>query len=219
MSYVDPFSENHPIFGQTSKLEELSREKLPTQFELLNVIRGLKKQFVKPGAGPGSTIERSDQIKIYSEIATFLTEIWKTKAKIPCYGFKYSRESLEKHFDGILRYASQKRSEILESDQSKIEYISNLRKTFNFGKCKCFVSATNDYKVEAPEQVTISSCQCKDKDRIPLTSLSFYADQLFNRDLRVWIVEAQNDAEPETLENGELEKVLARNLYKTLLAK
>ena len=59
-SFLDPYSEEHPIFGPTLKLERISREKLPTQLQLLNLIRGLKKPFLKPGG----FIDKSDKLKI-----------------------------------------------------------------------------------------------------------------------------------------------------------
>ena len=204
MSYVDPYSDDHRIFGPTLKLEQLSKEKLPTQLELVNVVRGLKKQFVKPG--PGNTILRCDKIKIYSDIATFLTEIWKGKAKIPVPSFKYAREVLEKHIEDILLYVSQRRTDTLNSEESIAEYISNLRKTYNFAKCKCFVSGKNEYKIESIEEITIARCKCKEKDQIPRSSLSLYADQLFQRELRTWIIEAakEDNAEVESFVEGEL---------------
>ena len=202
MSYLDPFSEVHPIFGSTLELQNLSRDKFPTQLELVNVVRGLKKQFVKPG--PGNSIPRNDKIKIYSDVATFLTEIWHGKAKIPVPAFKYGREILENNIEEILLKVSQTYTRDLSTEESKAEFISNLRKTFNFAKCKCFVSGKNVYKIQAIEEVTISRCKCKEKDQIPRKSFSFYADQLFTRDLRIWILENIVEPEPEAFDNGKL---------------
>ena len=184
-SYLDPYCEDHPIFGPTSNLEGLSKEKLPTKFQLLNVIRGLKKPFIKPGG----FIERDHQIKVYSDVTKILTEIWNTKAKIPVPEFSYARTTLEKFFEDILHTARRTRDRILETEESKNSYISKLSKVYNFARCKCFISAKNIYKVEAFEDVSSANCKCKPKDRIPDQCLCLYADQMFNRELVIWFSE------------------------------
>ena len=137
---LDPFSNDHPIFGATLSLDQISEEKLPTQLDVLNLIRGLKRHYTKLDG----TIERKDQIKIYSEVATLLTDIWKS-AHIPVVSFDWAKKILEKHFDKILREARQTRDRILKSDESKAAYLSKLKKVYNFAKCRCFISAGNVY--------------------------------------------------------------------------
>ena len=200
-SFLDPYSEDHPLFGPTLELERLSREKFPTQLQVLNLIRGLK----KPNLKPGGFIDKSDKLKVYSDVAKVLTEIW-TKAKIPVPEFKYARDTLEKYFEEILRNARKSRGTILETEESKNTYISNLSKVYNFARCKCFISAQNVYKVEAMENVTSENCTCRPKNRIPDQCLCLYADQMFSRELVIWF--SENDiAQMEQEVVGELPKM------------
>ena len=181
---VDPFSDSHPIFGATLSLDQISEEKLPTQLDVLNLIRGLKRHYTKLDG----TIDRKDQIKIYSEVATLLTDIWKS-AHIPVVSFDWAKKILEKHFDKILREARQTRDRILKSDESKAAYLSKLKKVYNFAKCRCFISAGNVYRFDKIEDIKSSNCKCNPKDRIPQPCLTLFGDQMFERKLIIWFSE------------------------------
>ena len=193
---LDPFCDGHPIFGDTLKLDQISNERLPTEWELINVIRGLKKVHTKLDG----TIEKSDQTKIYSEIATFLTEIWKTNAHIPVLEFDYAKTALQTHFDKILSDARKNRARILKSDETKKIFISKLQKAFNFAKCRCFVSPKNILKFENIEDIKRSNCKCKPKDRIPLPCLMLFADQMFRREHIIWFSEEEKEKIKQEME-------------------
>ena len=178
---MDPFCNQHPIFGDTLAPEELSREKFPSQLELLNVIRGLKKQVVKPNG----TIENSDVIKVYTKVAELLSEIW-TSACIAVPTVHTGRQNLETYFDHILKVASQTRNRILKTPETKKAYLKKLEtKIYNYSHCKCFVSATNKYKVQSMEAVLATVCKCGAKYKIPC--LLLYGDQLFGREMTIWV--------------------------------
>ena len=180
---MDPFCNDHPIFGDTLDLEKLSKERFPTRLELLNVIRGLNKQVVKPNG----TIERSDVIKVYTKVAEVLSEIW-SSACINVPEVLNSRINLETHFKAILREASQTRNRILETSETKESFLKDLKsKIYNFSSCKCYVSAKNIYKVKSMEDVFATNCKCDDKDKI--LCLELYGDQLFGRELTIWVSE------------------------------
>ena len=175
---MDPFCNAHPIFGDTLELEQLSRERFPNQLELLNVIRGLKKEVVKPNG----TIERSDVIKVYTNVAQVLSEIW-SSVYITVPELLNARINLETHFEAILRTASQTRDRILKKKES---YLKDLKsKIYNFSSCKCYVSAKNIYKVQSMEEVFATVCKCDAK----IPCLELYADQLFGRELTLWVSE------------------------------
>ena len=186
---MDPYCNQHPIFGDTLTLEELSRERFPNQLELLNVIRGLKKQVVKPNG----TIERTDVIKVYTEVAVLLSEIWSSAyIRVPNIKdlsvLKNARENLESFFEPILKTASQTRKRILKTPETKSAFLQPLKaKIYNFSTCKCFVSAKNIYKVHAIEEVVASVCKCDAKNKI--LPLAMYGDQLFGRELTIWVPE------------------------------
>ena len=189
---MDPYCNQHPIFGDTLDLEELSREKFPSQLELLNVIRGLKKKVVKPNG----SIERSDVIKVYKDVAELLSEIWSSACiRVPSVVkngvqtvLKSARENLESFFEDILRVASQTRNRILETPETKNAYLKDLEaKIYNFSKCKCFVSAKNIYKVHSVEEVIATVCKCDEKNKI--ICLELYGDQLFGRSRTIWVSE------------------------------
>ena len=186
---MDPYCNQHPIFGDTLAAEGLSRERFPSQLELLNVIRGLKKKVVKPNG----TIERTDVIKVYTEVAVLLSEIWSSAyIRVPNIKdlsvLKNARENLESFFEAILRIASQTRKRILETQETKDAYLKELKaKIYNFSKCKCFVSAKNIYKVHSVEEVIASVCKCDEKTKI--ICLELYGDQLFGRSRTIWVSE------------------------------
>ena len=178
---MDPYCNQHPIFGDTLAPEELSRERFPSQLDLLNVIRGLKKQVVKPNG----TIENSDVIKVYTKVAELLSEIW-TSACIAVPTVHTGRQNLETHFDHILKVASQTRNRILKTPETKKAFLKDLEtKIYNYSHCKCFVSAKNNYKVQSIEQVIGTDCKCGPKYKIPC--LLLYGDQLFGREMTIWV--------------------------------
>ena len=172
--------DEHPIFGKVLALEELSKERFPTELELLNVIRGLKNKVVKPNG----TIERTDSINLYTSVANLLTEIWKS-ACIQVPELKHGRETLESHFDYILSHATKNPKKILKSPDAKNAYLEKLKKVYNYSACICFVSRKNVYKVNSMEEVIKSKCKCEN----PILSLELYADQLFGRSLTIWVSE------------------------------
>ena len=186
---MDPYCNQHPIFGDTLDLQNLKKERFPSQLELVNVIRGLKKKVVKPNG----SIERSDVIKVYTEVAELLSEIWSNAyIKVPNIRdpsvLKNARENLERFFEAILREASQTRNRILKTSETKETFLKPLKsKIYNFSTCKCFVSAKNIYKVQSIEEVIASDCKCDAKNKIP--SLALYGDQLFGRELTIWVSE------------------------------
>ena len=180
---MDPYCNGHPIFGDTLSIEQLSKERFPNRLELLNVIRGLKKKVVKPNG----TIERSDVIDVYTKVAEVLSEIWSSACiKVP--EVLNARINLETHFKAILREASQTRNRILETPETKESFLKDLKsKIYNFSSCRCFVSAKNIYKVHSLEEVFTTACKCDEKKKIPC--LELYGDQLFGRELTLWVSE------------------------------
>ena len=180
---MDPYCNQHPIFGDTLDLETLSKERFPNQLELLNVIRGLKKKVVKPNG----TIERSDVIEVYKSVAQLLSEIW-SSVYITVPELETARKNLETFFEHILRVARQTRDRILETPETKESYLKDLKsKIYNFSSCKCYVSAKNIYKVHSLEEVFTTACKCDEKKKIPC--LELYGDQLFGRELTLWVSE------------------------------
>ena len=101
-----------------------------------------------------------------------ITDLYKS-AFIPTFDPKYAGEKLQEKVEAEIRYATQTASIILESDESKENYLSGLKRLFPFAKCKCFLKAS---KIE---EVTAENCHCKPENKTP--NLDFFADQLFHR--------------------------------------
>ena len=76
----------------------------------------------------------------------------------------------------------------METPETKESFLKDLKsKIYNFSSCRCYVSAKNIYKVNSIEEVFATVCKCDAKIKIPC--LELYADQLFGRELTIWVSE------------------------------
>ena len=173
---LDHFANGHPGFGNVLDINELSVDKLPTKLEVINIVRGLMQKHQDPKSG---IVIRQHKIQVYKSVVEKLTKIW-TTVFIPVPSFKYGWEMLEQFVVATIEDFRRHHSDrILESQESKDEFLKDLKTLYNFSKCKCYVNSKNEYKVKSFQELKPSNCNCKKAEKIPC--LDFYGDQLFQR--------------------------------------
>ena len=163
----------HPLFGEKRRL--LSDSRFPTKLQVLNYVR------FAIDSSPKKQQLHAEKIEKYQEIASELIRIWE-EVYVKCLCLNYVSQKIENEIVPTIQYVQKNCKKIQTNEKKKSELFSELDKVFDIAKCRCFVD-------KLKEQFIPSNCNCPQQDKI--INLETYSEQLFDREAKVLLSEAQ----------------------------
>ena len=122
-------------------------------------------------------------------------------------------QKIEKEIVPTIQYVQKNCKKIQTNEKKKSELFSELDKVFDIAKCRCFVD-------KLKEQLIPSNCNCPQQDKI--INLETYSEQLFDREAKVLLSEAQKSKfelllSAIKLSPGKFRSKLFKAKYKTVV--
>ena len=163
----------HPLLGEPRRF--LSDSTFPTILQVLNYVR------FQIDSSPKKQQLQAEKSKKYEEIASELINIWE-KVYIKCLSVEYVAKKIEKEICSQIVHVRKNCKDIQKSEEKKNKLFAALNKVFDIAKCRCFVGKIKEYFLSL-------NCKCPPVDKI--LNFETYTEQIFDREAKVLLSEAQ----------------------------